>query len=270
MKQIEAAVFDVDGTLYDYHDGKIHDSTVDAICRLKKRGVTVIIASSRAYPELSQECIERIGADYYVTASGHSVQDSVGRSIFAERFSCEQTELLVSLARKFGAGLTLKYDTYLCMYSQPEEMKKVFTNIGPNCGAGCRYCPSMDYHAGELPLGFTIRGENGIRDQICEELKKYPLYFRMELYRNGVVADIYHPQSNKMTALTYLTRRLGFSAEKCIAFGDGGNDVQMIKWAGIGIAMGNAREELKEVADRVCGASWEDGIATMLEELNLI
>jgi hydroxymethylpyrimidine pyrophosphatase-like HAD family hydrolase len=83
------------------------------------------------------------------------------------------------------------------------------------------------------------------------------------------VADIYAPDANKMTALVHLTERLGIAPENCIAFGDGHNDLEMIRWAGIGVAMGNGREELKAAADLVCGATWEDGIARCLSELAL-
>lgn len=269
MIQIKAAVFDFDGTLYDYRYGKIHEATVDAVRQLKKQGITVVIASSRAYPELSLACIEQIAADYYVAASGHSIQDAQGRPIFSERFSYEQTERLVELTRKFNAGLTLKYDTYNCLYSQPEEMEKIFTNAGPS-GASCLYCTAMNHHRKELPLGFTIRAENGIRDTLCDLLEARPVDYRTERYANGIVADIYHPQVNKMTALTYLFRRLGLVPEECIAFGDGKNDIEMLRWAGIGVAMGNAKAELKDAADRVCGASWEEGISSTLKELGFI
>lgn len=269
MNQIKAAVFDFDGTLYDYRHGKIHESTVEAVRRLKEKGITVIIASSRAYPELSQVCIQRIAADYYVVAGGHSIQDTKGRTLFSERFSYAQTETMVELTRKYHSGLALKYDTYNCLYSQPVEMEKIYTNAGPS-GASCIYCAAMNHHQKELPLGFTIRAENGARDALCDELESRCLDFRTERYGNGIVADVYHPQVNKMTALTYLFKRLGFVPENCVAFGDGRNDIVMLRWAGIGVAMGNAGEELKNAADRVCGASWEAGISTALKDLYLI
>jgi hydroxymethylpyrimidine pyrophosphatase-like HAD family hydrolase len=119
-------------------------------------------------------------------------------------------------------------------------------------------------------VGFAVRGENGIREQIRQELAAYPGEYRMELFGNGIVADIYAPDANKMTALVHLTERLGIAPENCIAFGDGKNDMEMIRWAGIGIAMGNACPELKAAADAVCGATWEDGIEKHLQKRNLI
>lgn len=58
-----------------------------------------------------------------------------------------------------------------------------------------------------------------------------------------------------------LSHLLGLDSRQCIAFGDSRNDLEMIRWAGCGIAMGNACQELKDCADLVCGNSWENGIA---------
>ena len=263
MERIKAAIFDVDGTLFDYRERKLHDSTVRAVRELKEKGIAVVVATARSYAELSEELLSRIGADYYVAASGQCIQDAEGRSLFSKHFTYEQTERVRELAVKYDVGLTLKYERYNCLYSHPEQMQRIFTNIGqPRCPS--LYCPAMDRHETELPIGFAILGENGTRELVCRELERYPGDYRMERYRNGIVADIYDPHTNKMTALEQLVRRLGIRAGECIAFGDGGNDVEMIRWAGMGVAMGNACDELKAAADAVCGPSWEDGIAAFL------
>ena len=268
MHRIKAAIFDVDGTLFDYREMRIPDSTVSAVRKLKEQGIALIVATARSYAELSEDLLVKIGANYYVAASGHCVQDRDGRELFSRRFTYEQTERIKQIACKYDAGLTLKYPDCNCLYSHPEEMHAIYSNIGfPRCPSV--FCETMDYHGKTLPVGFAVRGENGIREQIRQELAAHPGEYRMELFGNGIVADIYAPDANKMTALVHLTERLGIAPENCIAFGDGHNDLEMIRWAGIGVAMGNGREELKAAADLVCGATWEDGIARCLSELAL-
>ena len=269
MRQMKAAIFDVDGTLFDYRRKEIPNATVEAIRKLKEKGITVIVATSRSYPELSEELLGKINADYYVAASGHSIQDASGRPLYSVRFTYEQVELVKKYALQYDAGLTLKYDSCNCLYTHPTEMYQIYSNIGqPRCPSV--FCEAMDHHKTELPIGFTIRGEGQIRDNIRKALSAYPNDFRLELFGNGIVADIYSPFANKMTALEQLLKRLGIAQKNCIAFGDGKNDIEMIKWAGIGVAMGNACEELKAVADGICGATWEDGISRYLLEQDLI
>lgn len=231
MSKILAAVFDVDGTLFDYHDKKIHDSTVKAVRRLKEDGTVIIIASGRSYPLL-------------------------GREVCSYRFTFDQTKTVVEISKAYGCGLLLKYNDHSYLYNKSDEMFQVFNNIGLSRDAFIE-CPSMDHHREELPIGFTIRG--------CEEAKAILSgqkdQFRVELFHDVTECDVFSPYVNKMTGLKKLSHLLGLNSRQCIAFGDSRNDLEMIRWAGCGIAMGNACQELKDCANLVCGNSWENGIA---------
>ncbi len=72
---------------------------------------------------------------------------------------------------------------------------------------------------------------------------------------------------DKAQSLERLLKTLGFSTDECIAFGDGFNDITMIRYAGLGIAMNNASDTVKREADYVTGSNDEDGIANLLEEM---
>lgn len=262
---IRAIVLDVDGTLYDYRDQKIHESTIVALHAAHEQGIQIILATARSYAELNSVCQKELGVDYFIGASGQSIVDSSRRSLYAEHFSIEQTERMVYLAKQFSMGLTLKYDHMNCLYSHFDAMHAIYSNIGESIAPTLR-CQSQDYHLKELPIGFSIRGENGKREKFAEELSHYPLDYRLELFRNGIVADVFLPQANKLTALQYLCARLGIDAESVMTFGDSINDIEMTKWAGIGVAMGNGRDELKREADYVCEPGWAHGIARTIQK----
>ena len=72
---------------------------------------------------------------------------------------------------------------------------------------------------------------------------------------------------NKWTGCQWVLARTGFTPEQAIAFGDGLNDVQMLRGVGLGIAMGNAHPDLKAVADHIAPTLQLDGIARALQEL---
>ena len=84
-------------------------------------------------------------------------------------------------------------------------------------------------------------------------------------------ADFYFefmaPGVDKGRALAGALPKLGIDASEVVAFGDGQNDVSMIKWAGVGVAMGNAIDEAKAAADMVTASNNEDGIALALDEI---
>ncbi len=71
----------------------------------------------------------------------------------------------------------------------------------------------------------------------------------------------------KATGLSLASRRLGVTAAETIAFGDMPNDIPMFRWAGYGVAMGNAHEQLRAVADEVTVGNDEDGVAVVLDRV---
>lgn len=72
----------------------------------------------------------------------------------------------------------------------------------------------------------------------------------------------------KGAGLDFLARHVGFTREETIAFGDGENDVELVEWAGYGIAVENAHERVKAVADWICPSAEDEGVAQVLESLD--
>lgn len=79
--------------------------------------------------------------------------------------------------------------------------------------------------------------------------------------------DLITPGCHKASGLTRLAERWGIDASACVAFGDGGNDIEMLRWSGRGYAMANASDDVKAAADAVCPSNEEQGVLTTLEEI---
>jgi hypothetical protein len=73
----------------------------------------------------------------------------------------------------------------------------------------------------------------------------------------------------KGSGLEFLARRLGFTTDETVAFGDGENDIELVEWAGYGVAVENAHERVKAVADWICPSARDEGVAQVLESLLL-
>ena len=73
------------------------------------------------------------------------------------------------------------------------------------------------------------------------------------------------PDVTKAAGLDFLAEHVGFARERTVAFGDGENDIELIEWAGYGVAVANAHESVKEVADFVCPSVDDEGVAQVLE-----
>jgi Cof subfamily protein (haloacid dehalogenase superfamily) len=81
--------------------------------------------------------------------------------------------------------------------------------------------------------------------------------------------EITHPLASKHIAIKHVHESLGFSKNEVVAIGDSFNDLEMIKYAGMGVAMGNAHPKVKSVANRVTLPNHQEGVRVMLEELFL-
>ena len=79
--------------------------------------------------------------------------------------------------------------------------------------------------------------------------------------------EILHPEGGKHKALEWLCVHLGIRQDETVAFGNGYNDVDMLRWSGLGVAIGGAVPEVLEVADMVAPPLEEDGAAQVLEDL---
>jgi Cof subfamily protein (haloacid dehalogenase superfamily) len=77
--------------------------------------------------------------------------------------------------------------------------------------------------------------------------------------------ELASPDVTKASGLEFVAHRLGFTRERTVAFGDGENDVELLEWAGYGVAVANAHERVLAAADLVCPSVDEEGVAQVLE-----
>src|SRR3712207_1192542 len=101
----------------------------------------------------------------------------------------------------------------------------------------------------------------------------YTTLFRSEnftvLKPSSETLEIQKKGINKGSSLNFLAKKLGINPNEVIAVGDSGNDIDMIKYAGLGVAMGNAFSEVKEIADYITYTNEEDGLAHVIEKFIL-
>jgi len=119
----------------------------------------------------------------------------------------------------------------------------------------------MRYRLSEVAL------RSGFNTEKAKEILKD---FDVDIVDSGFAVHIKKRGLNKMTGLSYLADKKGWSLDRIIAIGDSENDIEMIKGAGLGIAVGNSYEDLKMQADYVTKKNYGDGVAEALTYLNLV
>jgi Cof subfamily protein (haloacid dehalogenase superfamily) len=117
----------------------------------------------------------------------------------------------------------------------------------------------------EPPTKLVVIGD----PEVLEELKQRMLArFDGRLYISKSLPyflEFASPDVTKAAGLAFLSEHLGFTRERTVAFGDGENDIELVDWAGYGVAVENAHDRVKEVADLVCPSVDEEGVAQLIE-----
>jgi len=103
--------------------------------------------------------------------------------------------------------------------------------------------------------------------RLCSELTPHFAGRAYVTISNAEYLEFMPPHVDKGQALAVVAEYYGIAQDKVIAFGDAGNDVPAIRWAGLGVAMDNAKPDVKAVADRIAPPYDEDGVAVVLEEI---
>lgn len=253
---------DLDGTLLT-PDGTISAATREALTAAQELGVALVIATGRNYPMMRYFChdlrlsapqISCNGAVVVAPATGDLLHVTTVPPAFVGpvlRFLEEQGVP----AAFFGLlELWISHDNPYAELLIPRELDPP------------RTVDSL-YSLADTPCAKLVAMDP---PEVIERLR--PLAearFGADLYvtqtsRN--LLEFHHPQVSKGQALAQIARDLGVSPHEVIAFGDSHNDLEMLRFAGLGVAMGNASDEVKAVADLVTLPNDQDGIAHMVSQ----
>lgn len=251
--------FDIDGTLYDNEHDQIPLSTIEALKLLKQNDdVEIAIATGRANFILDrvQPIIEYF--DAFVFLNGLQIVYK-GKEIYChipEKGSVQS--LLQSFkARNLIHGCFNRTDEYISHLN--DKIIDDFSSVN------LEVPEIIDIEEVDDIMQVYFFGD----DEDFKHIQDLHPEFRVvPWHTNG--ADILPHDISKEVGIKMLSEKLGYSMEDVFAFGDASNDLEMIKAAGVGVAMGNATDELKAVADYVTDPVSENGIYNALKHFNLI
>ena len=122
----------------------------------------------------------------------------------------------------------------------------------------------------KFPFNKLLLAGEPLELDACQELLRKRYDGLLDIYKSApYFLEIMPFGVSKGSMLPVLLDKLGISREELIAFGDNYNDMTMIGYAGMGVAMGNAEPEVKKIANYVCETNDEDGVAKTIEQMIL-
>lgn len=276
MPRYRLLAVDIDGTLVNSRD-ELAPPTREALRRAGRAGIHVVLATGRRYSR-SLHVVQTLGYDVpLVTASGALVKDPRNhRTLYRARFDkallCRAMAIIdrcgydpVLCADTFGQG----FDFYQARAAvESTELGEYFER---NPGDGRVRPDLMTDPPPNVFSGFSM----GTRDEMLELERRVDeelpgglstSVLRSPMY-SGFIYEFRPAGVTKWSAIRRLARIWDVGDEAICAVGDDVNDVEMIRAAGLGVAMGNAVPEVKQAADRICPAQADDGLVEVVEWL---
>lgn len=250
--------FDIDGTLLD-ENKELPPSTVRAVQALKEAGVYVAIATGRA-PFMFSDLRKKLGIDSFVSFNGQYVVFE-GNVIYKNPLERHKLHELKEEADENGHPLVFMDES--TMRASVEDHPYIHVSMGSLKFAHPLHDP-IYYETRDIYQALLFcrpEEEHGY-------VSAYP-EFRFVRW-HSVSTDVLPVGGSKAEGIRKLIERLGMAKEDVYAFGDGLNDMEMLQFVGTGVAMGNAKEEVKQVADFVTKRVDEEGILYGLKQLELI
>lgn len=269
--EFEIVALDIDGTLLDPHS-KLSPKTMEVITRVQELGIKVLLATGRRIMEALAIAESLNIKEPLITHNGALVFASEEKKvIYNMAFSGEEVMPLLEHKELEGLDYFLHYQDEIYHDRKPEQSWAI--NYLQESKGLVKNLERREMAKKEIVHRVVVSGEDEEVIRYSEKIKNNRLGFRHVSFKsnkyNARVLEILHSQASKGMALKHLAKLWQIPAERIMAVGDDTNDLEMISWAGLGIAMGNAVPILKKAADIVCMDNSQEGLVTILEELIL-
>lgn len=252
---IKLCVFDVDGTLYDYYNGRILDSTIMTLKQLQAKGIKIAVATGRAHYGLGK-ALNDLNFDYICAVNGGVIVDSKGKVIVQHDFSIEDVEHLNSFAKEHEAGLLWKFMDHMYIYQYVEKIDWVAAHMRGDVGKEpFVFDEAQKQHLVALPQSASLHAPASL---VRAEFGNSSTMEFIQYSEDGF--DVVLKHMDKGIGLTSLMEALKLDRSEVMVFGDNYNDLPMFACADYRVAMGNAVDAVLKRATYVTADCAHDGI----------
>lgn len=262
-------VLDIDGTLVNSKK-EITPATLAALTRWREAGNKIAIATGRptaGVREVAKAAKMAEEGGFILSYNGACISDATsGQRVSGKFLPAELPAELAAYAEKYPELGLISYegDTVLSLKEPDEYIELEAVTINK---MDLRLCPDLADYVTFPVHKCLMTADPAIAEKhlaiLQEKFGDRAAIFRSEPF----FIEIMPHNVDKATSLDEFVPKIGLTREDVICVGDGFNDVSMIRWAGLGVAMANARQPVKDAADRLTLSCDEDGVAALIEEI---
>ena len=257
MKDIKIIFFDIDGTLVDMSKKQISEKTLETLQRLRERNMILCIATGR--PPLNLPAFKEL-FDVFLTFNG-SYCFNKQQDIFSNPLDQKDVQRIINNAAAIGRPVSVATKERMVSNGKDRDLIDYYAFANREIEVE----DDFDIIAKQEVYQMMMGGREEEYSQILEDVKGA----RITAWWDRAV-DIIPCDGGKGRGVEAILEYYHLRKEDALAFGDGNNDIELLQTVGHGVAMGNASEQLKAVADDVCGSAADDGIYFYCLEHGLI
>ena len=254
---------DIDGTIRT-NEYAISERTREAVANVRAAGADVTVATGRMFRSAVRASAElELTAPIASFQGAHVADPTTGEVLWHRPLTAAQAVVALEALQPWGVDIIAYHGEEVYV----DRLSPWVEGYGNRNQTKVNLLDDLRSAAG---LGFTRLVVVGRDDEIKRLETEFRGRFDSTLYVTRSLphfCEILHPSGGKEHALAWLCDYFGIRREETIAFGNGYNDIQMLEWAGLGVAIGGAVPEALAVADRVAPPIEQDGAAQVLEEL---
>lgn len=270
---IRLICLDLDGTALRNDHQTISPRLARALEQAYRQGIAIVPITGRQYgllPRFLQE--HPVWEGYGVLCNGAQIRElGTGKLLFERNISREALEMLAELSVRYCLPMEFSIDSTLYLTRQSWELQLPYPNLAFHrdtiLAHHGRIVDSLTSLCGEaVEKGNLMCISEDIREQVLQDLKSIPV---SAVWASRTSMEITHPDACKGNGLQQLCRLMDIPTEQVMALGDSGNDESMLRLAGLSVAMGNAPDAIKALADVVTDTNERDGAAIAIEQYAL-
>ncbi len=269
-RDIRLIGLDLDGTTLTT-DKKLTSHTKEVLEACIRQGIEVLPATGRVWSGIPEELMKMEGVHYVISSNGAAVVElATGKAVYTNGIAWDRALEVFDILER--------YDTFYDAYAEG------------NGWCEARFYENLDDYGIEPLIQRLVKSSRTCIEDLREWVKEHKspiekinMFFRDEEKRQQAFRElsgipdlavtcsltnnleINHCTCNKGDALLNLGKILGISMEQIMACGDGNNDLEMVRNAGVGVAMENGEDSVKEAADYVTVTNDEEGVARAIE-----
>lgn len=256
---VRAVFFDIDGTLRSFRTRQIPPEAAEAVRRLRARGIRTFIATGRMPRQVA--VVGDLNFDGYVTYNGAGCFDGAWQPVEERPLPADDLRRLADYLREHALTVTLMYRDRLTTNREDAAVNALMRECGVEPPVVCDPAEALREPVYQASI---YAGPEQVREMMqevfvsCVSSRWHPLF-----------ADVNVRGATKQAGMDCLLAHYGIALADTMAFGDGGNDIPMLRHAAVGVAMGNASDEVKAAADYVTRSVDDDGIGYALRRFGV-